>query len=184
MLRKLGVLTCLGLVAVTVAVVAQDGSKQPGELRVDKGSSDKPLARARREVKMLDDIYKTGVVLITENFVDGDSSVPAGTVFKQLFAAAKKNGWHEVRLLDGTGEAINDENLPQDDFEKSAIKSLVGGQPYVDKVIHKDGQRYLRAATPIPVVLSKCVECHDNYAKVPAGQAIGALAYMVPVQED
>lgn len=149
----------------------------------EEGAKDAALARARREVRMLDDIYKTGVVLVTKNFVDGDSPVPAGTVFKQLFAAAKEKGWHEVRLLDATGEAINDENLPQDAFEKKAVKALLQGKGYVEEVVVKKGKRHLRAATAIPVVMDKCVVCHDNYAKAPKGQAIGALAYTIPIQE-
>ena len=173
----------MGIVVVGAAV-AQPVVRGPAASTAGSLAGDKAVARARREVKMLDDIYKTGVVLVTENFVDGNSSVPAGTVFKQLFAAAKAKGWHEVRLLDATGDAIDDDNLPRDEFERAAVKSLLGGQDYVEAVVRKEGQRYLRAATPIPVVMEKCIECHAHYADVPQGRAIGALAYTLPIQED
>ena len=149
----------------------------------EEKKKDAAVERTRREVRMLDDIYKTGVVLVTQNFVDGDSPVPAGTVFKKLFAAAKEKGWHEVRLLDATGDPISDENVAKDKFEKEAIKALLAGKSYVDEVQVRDGKRHLRAATAIPVVMQKCVACHDNYKKAGKGQAIGALSYTIEIQE-
>ena len=69
-------------------------------------------------MKLLDDIYKTAIVLITKHYVDDDSDLPAGEAFKVLFRGVKEKGWHEVRLLDATGEPLNEENAPQDGFEK------------------------------------------------------------------
>ena len=144
---------------------------------------DPAIERTRREVRMLDDIYKGGVVLITQHYVHDDEDLPAGTAFKKLFAIAKQKGWHEVRLIDATGEPYSDENVANDDFEKEGIKQLLAGKAYYDKVITKDKKRYLRAITTIPVVMDKCVMCHDNYKDVPKGQAIGALGYTVPIIE-
>ena len=148
----------------------------------EKKSDDAALERTRKQVRMLDDIYKTSIVLITENYVRDENDLAAGTAFKKLFAAVKKNGWHEVRLLDATGEPYNDDNAPADDFEKEAIKQLKSGKPYFDKVVEKDGKRYLRAATIIPVVMDKCIICHDNYKDGKKGEAIGALGYIVPIE--
>ncbi len=148
----------------------------------DKGKSDPALERTRKQVRMLDDIYKNGVVLITENYVNEKSDLPAGTAFKKLFAAAKKNGWHEVRLLDATGEPYDDVNSAKDAFEKAAVKKLTEGKGYYEQIVKKDGERYLRAATPIPVVMKKCVMCHENYADVPKGKAIGALSYTIRIE--
>ena len=44
-------------------------------------------------------------------------------------------------------------------------------------------QIFSRAATPIPVVMEKCIMCHENYREVEKGKAIGAISYKVPVQE-
>lgn len=149
----------------------------------DKEAKDDPgLAHARKEVKMLDDVYKTAVVLITENYVTEDSDLPAGSAAKALFAAIEKKGWHTVRLIDVTGQPYNDENVAKDEFEKAAAARLKRGEAYVDEVQVKDGKRFLRAATPIPVVLEKCVMCHDHYKDAPKGQAIGMLGYTVPIE--
>lgn len=149
----------------------------------EKSVKDPAIERARREVKMLDDIYKTSIVLITTHYVNDDDDLPAGTAFKALFQAVEKKGWHKVRLVDATGEPYNDENVAKSDFEKSAVQQLVKGKPAVDSVITRDGKRYLKAATAIPVVMDKCVMCHENYKNVPEGRAIGAVSYEVPILE-
>jgi hypothetical protein len=48
--------------------------------------------------------------------------------------------------------------------------------------VEKDGKKYLRAATPIPVVLDKCVLCHAHYADAKPGTPIGALGYTIPIE--
>lgn len=144
--------------------------------------SDAAVERTRKQVRMLDGIYKNAIVLVTTHYVTEKSDLPAGSAFKKLFEVAKKEGWHEVRLLDATGQPYEPANVAESAFEKKAIKELVAGKPYVDEVVVKDGKRYLLAATAIPVVMKKCVLCHDNYADVPEGKAIGALGYVVPIE--
>jgi hypothetical protein len=148
----------------------------------DDTKEDPAVERTRNTVRMLDDLYKTAVVLITEHYVEESSSLPAGTAAKALFAAMDKKGWHQVRLLDATGKPIEEDNSPADEFEKAAIKSLKGGESYIDQVVDRDGQRYLRAATPIPVVLEKCTLCHDHYKQAKAGEPIGALSYTLKIE--
>ncbi len=158
-----------GLVAVAVAG--------------DQGKKDDPaLQRTRKTVRMLDDIYKTAVVLITKHYVNDESDLPAGSAAIALFAAIKDKGWHEVRLLDATGEPMEEANSPQDEFEKKAIAALKGGKGYYEQVVVKDGRRYLRAATPVPVVLKKCTMCHPHYEDYKKGEPIGALSYTLPIE--
>lgn len=145
--------------------------------------TDAALERARREVRMLDDIYKTSIVLITTHYVDDQNSLPAGSAFRALFKAVQDKGWHEVRLVDATGQPYNDENLPKEGFEKRAVRQLLNGKASYDEVVTEGEKRYLLAATSIPVVMDKCILCHDNYKDVPKGQAIGALGYKVPILE-
>lgn len=146
-----------------------------------KAKTDPAVERARREVRMLDDIYKTSIVLITTHYVHDDEGLPAGSAFKALFAAVEAKGWHQVRLLDATGDPYEPENAPKAGFEKDAVKQLLKGKPSVDKVVTEDGKRYLRAATAIPVVMDKCIMCHENYRNLPKGQAIGAIGYRIPI---
>lgn len=147
----------------------------------DPVAKDPATERARREVRMLDDIYKTSIVLITTHYVDNKDSLPAGSAFKALFAAVKEKGWHEVRLLDATGDPYEPTNAPKDGFEKRAIAKLLEGKASYDEVAKEGDKKFLYAATAIPVVMDKCVLCHENYKGVPAGKAIGAIGYKVPI---
>jgi len=140
------------------------------------------LARTRKQVKVLDGIYKNAIVLVTTHFVTEESDMPAGTAFKKLFDVARENDWHNVRLIDATGDPYDAENFAKSDFEKSAIKQLVAGKDYVDKAIFRDGKPILQAATSIPVVMEKCIMCHDNYSDLPKGKAIGALTYEIAIE--
>ncbi len=140
------------------------------------------LERTRNTVKMLDDVYKTAVVLITDKYVNDEDDFPAGGAAVALFDAIAKKGWHEVRILDATGEPYDDDNVARDDFDREAIKQLKAGKDFYEQVVEVKGQPYLRAATPIPVVMDKCVMCHPHYKGVKKGAPIGLLSYTLKIE--
>ena len=148
----------------------------------EETKNDVAVERTRKTVRMLDDVYKTAVVLITEHYVNDDDDLPAGTAAIALFEAIKKKGWHEVRLLDATGDPYDDKNTARDAFDREAIKQLKSGKAFYDQVEKKEGKRYLRAATPVPVVMKKCIMCHDHYADAKEGEPIGLLSYTIEVE--
>ena len=125
-------LVCLVFVASWQAAQAAEDAKQGPAVE-----------RTRKTVRMLDDVYKSAVVLITEHYVNDTDDLPAGSAAIALFDAVKKKGWHEVRLLDATGKPIEDKNSPQDAFEKKAVEKLLAGETWYDEVIEKDGQPML-----------------------------------------
>lgn len=169
---------CLAAVGAAIALPFSSQAEEQKK----KQKADRPLERTRETVKMLDDVYKSAVVLITTHYVNEESDLAAGSAAIALFDAVKKKGWHEVRLLDASGEPIEDKNSPQDAFEKAAVAKLKAGEAWHEEVIKKDGQRYLRAATPIPVVLEKCTMCHDNYKNFKNNEPIGALSYTIRIR--
>ena len=177
-------LTSLILTAAIVAgSFAAPKTGTANEAIAIEGTKDPAVERARREVRMLDDIYKTAIVLVTEHYVHDDTDLSAGSAFKALFEAVGRKGWHEVRLVDATGKPYSDQNLPKAGFEKDAIKQLLEGKSAVDKVVVEGDKKFLLAATAIPVVMEKCIMCHENYRNVEKGKAIGAISYKVPIQE-
>jgi hypothetical protein len=165
---------CAALVLASVAVLMPSFS--PAETPAPTNPA---VERARREVRLLDDIYKTAIVLVTKHYVDEKSDLPAGEAFKVLFGSMKEKGWHEVRLLDATGDPINDENKPRDDFERKAIQEVLAGKTYYEEIATKDGKQYLRAATTLPMVMDKCIMCHENYR---GKKVVGALGYALPLE--
>jgi hypothetical protein len=174
--RRFSLGLCLTILTLGAAMTARSVASGADDAKAVE--ENRELNRARREVKLLDDIYKTAIVLITKHYVEEDSDLPAGEAFKVLFAGMKEKGWHEVRLLDATGEPLNAENSPQDTFEKNAITALLAGKPYYEEQAAKDGKRFLRAATPLPIVMDKCTMCHSNYRDQ---KVIGALGYTLPL---
>lgn len=167
------------VLVATIAVAEKNKKAQPSK----QAKADPALERTRKTVRMLDDIYKGGIVAITANYVNDKDTIPAGTAFKEVFKSAAEKGWHEVRLVDGLNDPINDENAPKDAFEKKALKALVAGKTsWFEQVDQEKDDRYLRVATAVPVVFEKCIMCHDNYEGVPAGRAIGALTYKIKVE--
>jgi hypothetical protein len=178
--RARWLLSGLCLAAVAALVMVQSGTAADQAAKAQE--NDHALKYARQNVKMLDDVYKATVVLITDKYVHSENDFPAGSAAVALFAAVKKKGWHEVRLVDAAGEPIIENNAPRDDFEKEAVKQLKSGKDYYEQVVSADGKRELRAATPIPVVSKKCIMCHPNYADAKEGAPIGVLAYRIPVE--
>src|ERR1700736_4628847 len=59
------------------------------------GSTDAVMERTRQEFKMLHDLYKNMIVLIDGHYVKMPFDIPATASATALFAAMKKNGWHE-----------------------------------------------------------------------------------------
>lgn len=167
-------------IVLSAALLVAGASMLPGQ-GTRARNSDAAVERTRKQTKMLDDLYKTAIVLITEHYVKGDE--PAAAVAgKLLWSEMKAKGHHEVRLLDATGEPLEASNVATDDFEKAAVQEILDGKASFEKIIEKDGNRYLRTATIVPVVMEKCKSCHPNYKDVPKGKAIGALAYTLPIE--
>ena len=86
-------------------------------------------------------------------------------------------------VVDATGQPYDEANVAEGDFETMAIAKIKEGESYVDEVSERDGKPVLRAMTAIPVVMEKCVMCHPHYAHAEEGQAIGAVSYIVPIDE-
>jgi hypothetical protein len=138
------------------------------------------LDHARETVRMLDDVYKTYIVLITAEYVDDPSVLPAATLSKRVFASMNNKGWYKTRLLDATGAPFNPDNNPKDDFEREAIKAMHSGKNYFEKIEKVEGKDYLRAATSVHAVMKGCITCHPDRK---FGDLLGAISYGIPLEE-
>ena len=176
--------TMFAAIAWLLAAVVFTSPMQSQEKTKPSGGKDQDpaLARTRKQVLMLDDLYKSTIVLITDNYVTEKSDLAAGAAFQKVFEAMKQKGHHEVRLLDATGEPFDEDNLPKDDFEKTAIEKLKKGEKTYEQVVGQGDKRQLRLATPVPVVLKKCIMCHPAYETAKPGEPIGALSYTIAIE--
>jgi len=172
-------LSLCAIVALSVAAspllseATERGKAKPDEAAVK---------RARKTVRMLDDIYKQAIVLITDKYVKTKKDYPAGRAAVKWLNDIGKAGWPKTRLIDVSGEPYSEKNVADDDFEKEAVKQIKAGKGYYEKVVEVDGKPHLRAMTAIPVVSERCVMCHENYKKAKKGEAVGALSYTVPIE--
>jgi hypothetical protein len=177
-MRRRIVLFVCGLVALATAWPVVAPAVPAAEEKADAAATE----RARKTVRMLDDIYKSAIVLITDKYVKTERDYPAGRAAVRWFADISKKGSHEVRIIDATGEPSAASNVARDDFDKEGIRQLKAGKSYYEQVIRKDGKTYLRAITPVPVVMAKCTMCHENYKTVKQGEPVGALTYSIAVE--
>jgi hypothetical protein len=137
------------------------------------------VERARASVQMLDDLYKNFVVQITATYVSAEENVPAAKVAMKVFQAMHKKGWHKARLIDATGQPVRKANLPQTPFEKAAVAQMKSGKTYFEEIGHANGERVLRAATVVPVVMKQCITCHQGKKQ---GELLGAIVYEIPIK--
>ena len=98
------------------------------------------LKRARREVRMLDDIFKTAIVLITDKYVKTRKDYPAGRAAVRWLAEVGKKGHPKVRLIDVSGEPYSPQNVAIDAFEKEGVQQLKAGKDYFDRVENQGGK--------------------------------------------
>jgi hypothetical protein len=177
-MNRLTLLSLYGVLAAVAAVTVAPAAPSPGRSNADPAA----VERGRKTVRMLDDVYKSAIVLITDKYVNSKQDYPAGRAAIKWFAAVSKKGSHEVRLIDATGEPYGKANVARDDFDREAVRQLKAGKDYYERVVRKGGKPYLRAVTPVPVVMGKCTMCHDNYKQVKKGAPVGALTYTVPLE--
>jgi Protein of unknown function (DUF3365) len=166
------VLAIVGAAAIASAVHfnLEADEKKP----VDKAA----VERTREQTRMLDDLYKTAVVGITQLYVNQQADKPAALAAKAVFDAMKKKGWHNARLVDASGDPKNDENVAKTDFEKKAVKAMKDGKKSLEEIGEADGKPVLRTATLVPAVLKSCAKCHG----VEEGAVLGTIVYELPIK--
>lgn len=165
-MRKLLLSTVLITVAASAAMLPEEAA----------------VARARKQVRMLSDLYGTAVVLMNENYIEDASSTSAATVTVKIFEAMKEKGYHDANLVDATGQPLNPGNAPRNDFERAAVEQIKAGATWYEQVTQRDGKPYFRAATPVPLMMQKCLYCHQNYQGAKIGEVVGVVSYGLPIE--
>ena len=86
--KKIALTSLILTAAIVAGSFAVSRTSTASEAITLEDAKDPAVERARREVRMLDDIYKTAIVLVTENYVHDDTDLAAGSAFKALFEAS------------------------------------------------------------------------------------------------
>jgi hypothetical protein len=152
-----------GVLGLIAAAAAADSAKTTAPVRL-------PLEEARRMVRMMDDIYISGVLTTHRMYVQ-EPGVPAAVAWaKQVVREVRAKGWPDAHIFDTTGRPLNPENAPADSFEQEAIRAFRKGQPHYEKV--ENGA--FRFATAITISERSCITCH---VRAREGDLIGGVSY-------
>jgi hypothetical protein len=133
------------------------------------------LEEARRLVRMMDDIYQTGVLTTHRMYVQ-DPGTPAAVAWaKQVFGQMKGKGWPEARIFAASERPLNPENSPVDPFEREAVQAFRQGKTRFEKV---DGS-VLRYASDIRLADKSCLVCHVRGKE---GELLGGVSYRIAIR--
>lgn len=180
MIRPVALTAGFVVLAGMMAWAAEQAPKKSAEASAPDAAA---VERARKTVRMLDEVYKQTVVLITDKYVHDQDDFAAGSAAVLLFKNISKSGHQQVRLLDVSGDPYEPENVAKSAFEKEGVKRIKAGAASYDEVLKKDGKFELHAITSVPVVMDKCIMCHAHYADAKKkNQAVGAISYIVPIE--
>jgi len=146
------------------------------------GYTQKELNHARETIKILDEVYKRIIILVTDKYVQSEDDFAAGSAAVLLFRQISAGDTHQVRLIDATGDPYEPDNVAKDDFEKTGIEKLKKGDSQYEQIVTVEGVPTLRIITAVPVVHERCVMCHDHYKQAKNGEPIGALSYSILIK--
>jgi len=147
-------------------------------VKMEEIGIEKAVTRARQTVKMLDEMYKTFIVLITDEYVKDETMFSALTVSKKVFEKMGTKGWYKARLLDATGDPHNPENTPRTKFERDAIEAFIDGNSFYEKTEKIGAEYYFQAATSLSIVTDGCTICHPANKQ---GDLLGGISYTFPL---
>jgi hypothetical protein len=91
------------------------------------------------------------------------------------------NDRNEDMRLVGTLGPLQDNDRPQDAFERKAHLLALSGQPYT-AVQRIDDRWYYRRSIPLSNFRVECSYCHTNFPTGPTPDLVGALMLRVPIQ--
>jgi hypothetical protein len=132
------------------------------------------LPEGRRQVRMMDDVYKTAVVATHQMYVQ-DPGTPAAVIWaKQVINKLKGKGWPDARIFATHDRPLNPENAPVDGFERNAAAAFKKGNVSYEEVAPGE----LRYATDLRILDEKCVMCH---VRSKPGDLVGGVSYRVPL---
>jgi hypothetical protein len=143
---RAGVLATLALITLPALARGAPPSTPTPPLRL-------PLPEARRTVRMMDDIYKAGVISTHRMYVQDPGTASAVAWAKQVLKEVKAKGWPETRIFTTSERPMNPENRAADPFERDAGLAFNQGKASFERV---EGG-VLRYATPVRATEKSCL---------------------------
>ena len=138
-------------------------ARQPEPVRVS-------LPEARRMVRLMDDIYRIGV-LTTHGMYVREPGVPAAITWgKQVLAQVNAQGWPQARIFAVSDRPLNPDNNPRDAFERDAIQAFKAGKSRLEQ----QEAGVLHYASEIRIADKSCLTCHVRNKE---GDLLGGVSF-------
>lgn len=130
-------------------------------------SSDKPSAEmaassrpsvdeARGRARLLNETIQGMLRVVHHEYYREDEKLPIpARTFKKVFRELADKQKVEIRWLAVTGQAMNQDHLPQNDFEKQAVKAIASGAEEYE--LAENGV-YRHAG--VITLTAECLKCH------------------------
>ena len=125
---------------------------------------------ARRTLRLMNDIYVSGVLTTHKMYVLDRGTAAAVTWGKQVINQITAKGWPEAHIFSTTERSFSPDNRPQDEFEKAANLAFQRGKTELERT-EGDSLRY---ATPLRVTDQSCLMCHVHNK---VGDLLGGVSY-------
>ena len=161
-----GAVAVAGACALGVVAEANQRDRSPtaAEVELARGTSD--LMTNTVVAALLQEINET---------------TPANVAQGNLSISLIFNDHNRDMRLVGTRGPLSQNDLPADDFERTALAAALKGTAHT-AVERIGGQWYYRRSNPLSNFRPQCAMCHANFSGLPSTENVGALMLRVPIK--
>lgn len=134
---------------------------------------------ARDRAKVMHDVYSATLDVIHHRYFHGDRAVIPARAMEDIFEEMNHQSKVEARWIAVNATAMSIDHEPESDFEKRAVREIVGGKSEFEAV--EDG--YYRRAGAISLG-GGCMSCHGGFFRAPStGKKFAGLVISIPVKK-
>ena len=128
-----------------------------GKLTAETKAASRPsVDEARGRARLLHETIQAMLQVVHNEYYREDEKLPIpARTFKKVFRELADNQKVEVRWLAVTGQAMNQDHNPQNDFEKNAVTAIASGAEEFE--LTENGV-YRHAG--VITLISECLKCH------------------------
>ncbi len=168
----------LGVVAISLfsAIAVPTLSGQGSEVQAVEDSIPSPttVTEARARARLLYETIRGTLQVVHRDLFDEDEThaIPSASL-EDVFDELAHSYQVELKWLNVETDPINVDHLPNDDFERAAVKALKAGKPRYEAV---EQDRY-RFAGSIRLA-SQCLKCHVKQRASTEDRTAGLLISM------
>jgi hypothetical protein len=114
------------------------------------------VAEARGRARLLHETIQAMLQVVHHEYYREDEKLPIpARTFKKVFRELADHQKVEIRWLAVTGQAMNQDHTPQNDFEKQAVREIASGAEEYELA---ENGIYRRAG--VITLTSECLKCH------------------------